>query len=58
MSSNILSELKGSLEFFTKTERIIADFLLDNPDKFTRLSIAQLSKILSVSQGSINNFSN
>lgn len=57
MSSNILSELKGSLEFFTKTERIIANFLLDNPDKFTRLSIAQLSKILSVSQGSINNFS-
>jgi len=57
LNLNILSELKGSYEFLTKTEQIIADFLLNNPDKFTRLSIAQLSKILSVSQGSINNFS-
>ena len=57
MNSNILSEIKGSLDFMTKTERKIGEFLLGNPDKFTRTSISELSKILSVSQGSINNFS-
>ena len=57
MSANIISEIKGNFEFLTKTEQKIADFLLTNPDKFTRLSISQLSNILSVSQGSINNFS-
>ncbi len=57
MSKNILSELKGSIDFLTKTERVIAEFLINNPDKFTRMSIGELSKLLSVSQGSINNFS-
>jgi len=57
MANNIFTELKTNYEFLTKVEKIIADLILSNPQKFITYSMAELSGILSVSQGSINNFS-
>lgn len=57
MSVNILSEIKSSIEFLTKIEVKIAQIILDNPNRFTHLSITDLSVETGVSQGSINNFS-
>lgn len=57
MSKNIFIELKMEYKFMTKVEKKIADLLLEDPRKFTTYSIAELSNVADVSQGSINNFS-
>lgn len=57
MNNNIFTELKSNYEFLTKSEKKIADFLLENPQQFITLSTAKLSEVAGVSQGSINNFS-
>lgn len=56
MSKNIFTEIKSTYEFLTKVEKNIADIIFDNPQKFITYSMAELSKISDVSQGSINNF--
>lgn len=57
MPANIFSEIKNGYEFLTKTEKKIADCILNEPNRFTGLSITDLSALCGVSQGSINNFS-
>ncbi len=57
MATNIFSEIKNSYDFLTKTEKKIADSIISDPNRFTRLSITELSMETKVSQGSINNFS-
>lgn len=57
MNKNIFSELKSSIGFMTKTEQKIGHSILNDPNKFTKLSIIELSELIGVSQGSINNFS-
>ena len=53
---NLLSELQVNLEFYSNVERKIAELILTNPQKFITYSIAELSELAGVSQGSINNF--
>ena len=57
MVQNVLAEIKTGYEFLTKVEKKIADIILADPQKFTHLSMTELSEISGVSQGSINNFS-
>lgn len=57
MTKNIFVDLKMDYEFLTKVEKKIADLLLADPQKFITHSIAELSRVCGVSQGSINNFS-
>lgn len=57
MATNIFGEIKNGYDFLTKTEKKIADMVLSDPNRFTRLSITEVSAECNVSQGSINNFS-
>lgn len=57
MSKNIFAELKTEYGFLTKVEKSIADLILSDPQRFITYSMAELSGISGVSQGSINNFS-
>ena len=57
MNKNIFSELKSAYNFLTRSEKKIAEFLLEDPSKFITLSTARLAEEVGVSQGSINNFS-
>ncbi len=57
MSKNIFTELKSNYEFLTRIEKILANLILGDPQKFITYSMAELSDISGVSQGSINNFS-
>lgn len=56
MSKNIFAELNASLNYLTRVERLLAEFILDNPQRFLSLTMARLSEAVGVSQGSINNF--
>lgn len=56
MEPNIFAELKSQYDFLTKTEKRIADILLNSPQCFIGCSINRLSEYSGVSQGSINNF--
>lgn len=58
MSNNVFSQLRASYSYMTKTERRISDVILEHPDEFVELTMAQLSQRAHVSQGSINNFAN
>ena len=58
MSNNVFTQLRASYSYMTRTERRIADLILENPTEFVELTMAQLSLRVRVSQGSINNFSN
>jgi len=53
----IYSKIQSELEFMSKTERRIADIILEHPEEFINYSAIELSTIAEVSQGSINNFS-
>lgn len=57
MVQNVLTDIKAGYEYLTKVEKKIADIILKDPQKFTHFSMAELSEISGVSQGSINNFS-
>jgi len=54
---NLLSELQFNREYYSNVEKKIATVILNDPAKFITYSIAELSDIAGVSQGSINNFS-
>lgn len=56
MSKNIFAELNSSRSYLTRVERLLADFILDYPQRFLSLTMAGLSEAAGVSQGSINNF--
>jgi len=56
MSKNIFSELSASRGYLTRVERLLADFILNDPQRFLSLTMSGLSKAAGVSQGSINNF--
>lgn len=56
MNKSIISEIKSSYNFLTKTEKAIADLLLLSPQNFITYSMSQISECCGVSQGSINNF--
>ena len=53
----ILAKIQAKKNFMSRTERKIAEVILDNPEKFIKYSAIELSAIAGVSQGSINNFS-
>lgn len=56
MVKNIFVQLKTEYEYLTRVEKSIADLILTDPQKFISCSMAELSQIAEVSQGSINNF--
>ena len=53
----IYNKIQAELEFLSKTERKIAEYILKNPESFIGFSAIELSQKAEVSQGSINNFS-
>lgn len=57
MSQNLISRLKSNMDYLSSAERKIANLIINNPRKFTRYSMTELSKLADVSQGSIINFS-
>ena len=58
MNKKILNELRANLKNLSPTESKIAHVILENPKEFIRYSMAELSKLADVSQGSIINFAN
>lgn len=56
MTKNVFAQLKASYSYMSRVERRIADFILEQPDQFVGLTMAELSAQEDVSQGSINNF--
>ena len=58
MNKNLLRNIKSNIEYMSAVERRITDVILQNPKKFTTLSLLELSKLADVSSGSIINFSN
>ena len=56
MSKNIFMALHSEYDFLSRVEKNIADVILNTPDDFLTYSMAELSKVAGVSQGSINNF--
>ncbi|MBQ8558438.1 MAG: MurR/RpiR family transcriptional regulator [Tyzzerella sp.] len=55
-SSNIFSEIKANLEFYSNVEKKIAEKILHSPEQFIEYSIGDLAKEIEISQGSVNNF--
>ena len=53
---HLLSEIRVNLEFYSNVERKIAELILKEPEKFITYSMAEISELAGVSQGSINNF--
>ncbi len=56
MNKNILAKIETLLPSFTKTEKKIADFVIENHQKVIYMSLTELSDQLSVSEGSIVRF--
>ncbi|MBQ8814340.1 MAG: MurR/RpiR family transcriptional regulator [Lachnospiraceae bacterium] len=54
---NLLSELQFNREYYSNVEKKIASVIQDDPKRLITYSIAELSEVAGVSQGSINNFS-
>lgn len=54
---NIISKIKAQFPYYSNVEKKIANKILEEPKKFITYSMAELSKEINVSQGSINNFS-
>lgn len=53
---NVFAQIKADYECLTRVERSIADLILSEPKRFIACSMAELSQIAEVSQGSIHNF--
>lgn len=53
---NLFTKLSAALEYSSEVEKKIASEILSNPNDFITSSMAELSKKIGVSQGSINNF--
>lgn len=58
MNENLLVYLKENIQRLSGAERKIADVILCDPKKFLEYTLAELSLLSVVSQGSIINFSN
>ena len=56
MKKKILDDLKVNLPFLSPTETKLARLILDDPKKVISCSMAELSALANVSQGSICNF--
>lgn len=56
MADNLFTLLKTQYGCLTKTEKKIADYLLERPDDFLRAYISKLAERIGVAQGSIHNF--
>lgn len=56
MTKNVFTQLRASYSYMSRVERLIADLILNQPDQFVMLTMAELSRQANVSQGSINNF--
>lgn len=54
--SNLLQELGAAIERLTKSERRVAEVILDDPRTATRLSIAALAELAQVSEPTVNRF--
>ncbi|MBE7043098.1 MAG: MurR/RpiR family transcriptional regulator [Ruminococcaceae bacterium] len=52
----MFQKLKANLAFYSSVEKRIADLILADPKTFISYSMAELSDVAGVSQGSINNF--
>lgn len=58
MDRKILNELQARFDYMSNAEQKIASAILGDPKAFITYSMAELSDIAGVSQGSINNFAN
>lgn len=56
MKNQLISYLEQNLNSFRKSERILADWVLQNPQKTTKLTIKGLSQLTGVSEPSIVRF--
>ena len=56
MVKNIFAEIKAEYKYLSRIEKSIADLILNEPKQFVTYSMAQVSQLAGVSQGSINNF--
>ena len=57
MESKILHKLSSMMEFMSLIEGKIARIILSDPERFTKYTLGELSRVAGVSQGSIINFS-
>ena len=57
MMTNILYRIDKQLSDFTKTEKIIADYILKNPHKIIDMTVNDLADVTNVSTASIVGFS-
>ena len=57
MMTNILYRIDKQLSDFTKTEKIIADYILKNPHKIIDMTVNDLADVTNVSTASIVRFS-
>ena len=57
MQKNIFAELQAAYPYLSRVETKLAGMILEQPREFIACSMAELSRISGVSQGSINNFS-
>ncbi|EKT57513.1 MurR/RpiR family transcriptional regulator [Providencia sneebia] len=53
---NILEQMKNSLDVLSKSERKVAEVILDMPQRAIHLSIASLAQIAQVSEPTVNRF--
>ena len=58
MKGKILQEIKLNLDLMSQVEKKIATVIIADPKSFTAYSLAELSEVAQVSQGSIINFAN
>lgn len=58
MQQNLLNQLNASQPFMSSVERKIANYIMDKPKQVVTYGLAQFSKEVGVSQGSVINFAN
>lgn len=55
-NESIFKKIRANFEFYSKVEKKIAQYILEDPQKFIGNSMDSLATKLGISQGSINNF--
>lgn len=55
-NNNLITEIQGSIEGFTKTEKKIAEYVLKNTDKVLFMSITELAENCKVADASVHRF--
>ena len=56
METKLLHKLRSTAEFMSNAERKIAGVILADPERFTKYTLGELSRVSGASQGSIVNF--